>query len=282
MDSDKVIHHLRVRNIISRKDEDELLQKSSKVKRAHQLLNHISKSEKDCLLQFRIALIKSENTDLVKYLRENKKEQNAVTDNEILTSYDGKCMLHLQYDCYVVAKEYQGEIYIHIRNYQQIGNGKYPTKKGVTLTLSRWLLMEKKKDEINELFLAGLDGKLTSDEEKFHLGGGVYLTIGKQFPTVDIRHFWKPDDSNITVDTKRGIALNKSMWERLYDVMELIRDFVPELDGSVICYETHRNELEVAACKECSPFEQNQEHFQEIYPDDKERNFHIMSEGWMP
>lgn len=34
MDSDKVIHHMRVRNIISRKEEYELLQITSKAKRA--------------------------------------------------------------------------------------------------------------------------------------------------------------------------------------------------------------------------------------------------------
>jgi hypothetical protein len=37
----------------------------------------------------------------------------------------------------------------------------------------------------------------------------VYVTVGEKFPTVDIRHFWIPIDSDKPVPSKRGIALNQ-------------------------------------------------------------------------
>lgn len=192
-------------------------------------------------------------------------------------------MLHISDECYVVAKDYKDGIYIHIRYYERKGNGKYPTKKGITLNLSRWLILERYKDEINELFTIRMEGEKTTEEEKIHLGGGLYVTISRKFPTVDLRHFWKPEDSNIPVPTKRGVALIQQMWKHLCEVMELIRDFVPELDHELICFDTHRNQNEQMACNECCLFEPKEEMFEEeeISPN-QEGDFRIMCEALQP
>ena len=61
--------------------------------------------------------------------------------------------------------------------------------------------------------------------------------------------------------------------------MELIRDFVPELDQASICCESHSNEGELSACKECSPFNEDEEDY--ISPN-QEGNFQIMKCMMMP
>jgi hypothetical protein len=117
-------------------------------------------------------------------------------------------MLYLGDECYVVAKEYKDEIVIHIRNYVQRGAKKYPTKDGVMFNILRWLMLEMNRDEINKVFQNGMSGKLEQNHELLiHLGGGLYLTVGYTFPIVDIRHFWKPIDSDKPVTTKRVIVV---------------------------------------------------------------------------
>ena len=126
-------------------------------------------------------------------------------------------------------------MYIHIRTYEQRGSEKIPTKQGVALTYSRWLLLEKKRQEITDIYEKASKGILDDEECVMHLGGGIYVTVSSKYPTIDIRQFWVPDNSNKPVATKKGVALNLYKWERLCDVMELIRDFVPELDQASIC-----------------------------------------------
>ena len=90
---------------------------------------------------------------------------------------------------------------------------------------------------INEVYQNALQGHFADDyKERIHLGGGVYITISAEYPTVDIRHFWKPEGSRKIVATRNGVALNKYKWEQLCKVMELIHDLVPELEHSVTCY----------------------------------------------
>ncbi|CAC5370199.1 unnamed protein product [Mytilus coruscus] len=39
--------------------------------------------------------------------------------------------------------------------------------------------------------------------------------------------------------------------------MDIIREFLPEIEQAEICYETHANELELTSCRECYPFDQD-------------------------
>ncbi|XP_052084376.1 uncharacterized protein LOC127721642 [Mytilus californianus] len=231
MKPDKVIHFLRIKNVLSKKEENNLLEITSERQRAKELLSVLANSTKPSYQQLRIALIKANQSDLLKYLNEGSTTEE---EGDITTAYEGKCFLHLQGDTHVVAKEYKNQMYIHIRNYDHTGPRHFPTKQGVALTPSRWLLLEMKKGNIREQYQKSIEGKL-EDEVVMHLGGGVYVTINPKFPTIDIRHFWKPQDSDKPVATKREIVLTKTKWERLCLVMEMIRDFIPELDKACIC-----------------------------------------------
>ena len=231
-----------------------------------EVLSLLVKSDTPVLLPLRIALIKAGHSDLLQYvsfdpqspekIKSERMEQkdNTEMDDDITTSLEGRCFIHLQEDVYVVAKEFKKNMYIHIRHYDETGQKKIPTKKGVTLNLSRWLFLENKRDGLNDIYMKSLAGE--EDEiYTMHLGGGVYITINPKYPTVDIRHFWKPLDSDKPVATRKGVALNKHKWNRLCDTIQVMREFVPELDQTCICYYSHQNELESISCKECSPFE---------------------------
>lgn len=253
---DEIIHYMRMKNILSRKEEDRLLQITNRQMRTRELLTHLTQYMLPSFHQLKIALIKSGQSELLQFLVYNDIKED---DDHLMKSYDGKCFIHLQDNYYVVAKEYRGHMYIHIRTYEERGSEKIPTKQGVALTYSRWLLLEMKRHEISDLYGKALNGLLDDEEHIMHLGGGIYVTISSKYQTIDIRHFWKPDNSDKPVATKKGVALNLYKWERLCDVMELIRDFVPELDNAIICRESHSNEMELSACNECSPFEEDEE-----------------------
>jgi hypothetical protein len=119
-------------------------------------------------------------------------------------------------------------------------------------------MLEMNRDEINKVCQDGMSGKLEQNHELLiHLGGGVYGTVGEKFATVDIRHFWKPSSSDKPVPTKRGIALKQYTWNGLQNVIELIRDFVPEIASFVICEYTHHAQSDLLKCHECSPLIEN-------------------------
>ena len=114
MDCDKVIHYLRIKNVISMKEQERVLKITNDRARARQLLSHLITSSRASVNQLRIALVKAGQSDLLKVLRE---EDNTQEEEGITNSYDGRCCIHLQGDAYLVAKEFKGQLYIHIRNY---------------------------------------------------------------------------------------------------------------------------------------------------------------------
>lgn len=266
MKADTVIHHLRNKGVLSSAFEEEVHNISHKREKVGRLIDHLIDAPVSYIQQFKIALIKSGHTGLAKHFQVHK------TSND-----ENMCILHLGGDIFVVAKDFQRkEILIHIRHYEEKGGNRYPTKQEVTLNLSRWLTFEQKLAEIDMVYQEVLSGHLDEDDEiLIHLGGGVYVTVGVTFPTVDIRHFWKPTDSNTPVATKKGVSLNIQKWEKLKNVADVIRDFVPALNSAVICEFTHHAQMDFFECKECSPFEDAEE----ISPN-QEGNSEIMKYVW--
>ena len=101
MDSDTVIYH-HLKTVLSKEKEDEILQITSGLKRAHYLLDHLIGSSVSYFQRFRLALIKSGHTDLAKYVNKPTDKEDEVLLNG---RDDNRCMLYLGDDCYVVAKE---------------------------------------------------------------------------------------------------------------------------------------------------------------------------------
>ena len=130
MDSDTIIHHLRLKTVLSKAKEDELLQITSGLKRTHYLLVHLIGSSLSYFQQFRLALIQSRYTDLAKYVYKPTDKEDEILLNG---RDDNRCMLYLGGDCYVVAKTYKDEIVIHIRNYVQRGAKNFQQNMGLCL-----------------------------------------------------------------------------------------------------------------------------------------------------
>ncbi|KAK3104646.1 hypothetical protein FSP39_007059 [Pinctada imbricata] len=98
-------------------------------------------------------------------------------------------------------------------------------------------------------------GELNLESEQcWHLGGGVYAKINSEYPTVNIRHYWKPDDAEQPVPTKRGVMLNKFRLDNLRDAMEKLKEFVPEIEDAVPCMygDDHMNQEGMLRCPECA------------------------------
>lgn len=84
----------------------------------------------------------------------------------------------------------------------------------------------------------------------------MYISLSTDFPTMDIGHFWKPDDANGPIPTKKGITLTRDKFDRLKSAVCELRENVPELNDAQICMlsESHQNQLRVLSCPECSHF----------------------------
>ena len=165
-----------------------------------------------------------------------------------------RCMLDLGENCYVVAKPWNGEMKIHVRQYKKTESRKtVPTRKGVTLNYSQWLLLEQAVGKLDKAITSAWNNQL-KDELKMHLGGGVYASVSPAYRVVDLRHFWRPEHATSIAATRKGICLNKKKWGTLKDVITIIRDFVPELNTSGICEFTHFNQMGLFECSECNFF----------------------------
>ncbi|CAC5421900.1 unnamed protein product [Mytilus coruscus] len=172
MDTDRVALHLRNRKVISPEQMDKLSECKSKFLKNQMLIKMIIESENSSLHQLRMALVKAGQTNLLEHISEKQQKTQIDEDNDLDKAAIGRCMIELQGDCHVVAKDHKGQVYINIRNYQTLDGKKYPTKQGVSLTLSRWQMLRKQKDFINNVFKLCLAGEQI-DEELIHLGGGV-------------------------------------------------------------------------------------------------------------
>ena len=62
-----------------------------------------------------------------------------------------------------------------------------PTKKGISLPLVRWKQLVDSSEYIDEA--------LKKDKPfQSHLGGNLYCSVRENYPCMDIRQFWKPEE----------------------------------------------------------------------------------------
>lgn len=143
-------------------------------------------------------------------------------------NYTQLCQLHLGVEIYVTGYLCKNDevVQIYIRQYGRENQKPYPTKKGVTLSLAEWLTLEG--------FLNGMDAALMKyferdSEQTWYLGSYIYITASKEFPLLDLRHYWKPNPNGEFIPTTRGVKLNRAKLQNLKDVASIIRDYIPQL-----------------------------------------------------
>lgn len=274
-----VTRHLFASNIITEEMKQQIEAEKSSIEGNRNLISIILRRGPDAFRGFRMALMKANQADLSKLLiasdntvseyeqklsiarslilnttekRNFEKPENTFLERQ--KSQEERCRFSLDdfNDLFLTAVPFKDEINIHIRHFT-VSNGRFfPTKKGVTFSLQRWLKFESLLQDIEHHLKDNGDSK----GMKWHIGGGVYVSLNPGYPTVDIRHFWKPNDAVEPVPTRKGVTLNNQKLTRLLQVVEQVRECVPELNQTELCAfsESHQNQLGMLSCPECTPF----------------------------
>lgn len=154
---------------------------------------------------------------------------------------------------FVVVTKFEGEVYLHIRKYEEQGDKKFPTKTGTCLTPLRWKTFVDFLPEMENC--VNMYDHDETVEYKRHLGGNWYVSINKGYPCVDIRKFWLPEQEERVVATRKGIALGFKEFRLLSKLVEEINQNIPEMVDIVPCHrrDDHQNQLGALRCPECNP-----------------------------
>lgn len=158
-------------------------------------------------------------------------------------------MIELGNNRYLTASDFNGVTRVHIREYQD----GFPTKKGIALTPNRWAAVLFNLDDINERVQ-----DLPNANYKKHLGGGVYVTVTKGYPCVNIRKYFRPEGAKSEVPTRFGIAIRLSEWSKVSENASKMAEHFPQIANAMPCdmQFSHMNMLDYMDCKECNPFSQ--------------------------
>jgi len=153
-----------------------------------------------------------------------------------------RCTLALGNGRYAQVCEWKGDLRVDLREWDDNA----PTKKGISLSLSRWKNWVETISYIDQ----ALEDKTIYES---HLGGNVYCQVQQDNPCVDIRQYWKPESEVIA--TKKGICLRPSEYNRLKELLMEIGQTLPELDAVIPCYlqGDHMNQQGALQCPECNP-----------------------------
>lgn len=275
-----VAGHLFASNIITDEMRQQIEAEKTSYDRNRKLLSIILRRGPRAFTGLRMALLKANQRDLFKLLLP---EDNTVSEydkklamarslvhdttetsvgvnqpktyrTERQKSQEERCRISLDdfSDIFLTAVPFKNKINIHIRHFTE-SNGRYfATKKGVTFSLPRWVMFESLLPDIERC----MQNKENNCEMKWHIGGGVYVSINPGYSTVDIRHFWKPEDAVKPVPTRKGVTLNRQKLSRLLQATQELRECVPELNDTDLCAfsESHQNQLGMLNCPECTPF----------------------------
>ena len=153
-------------------------------------------------------------------------------------------MFYLGEDRYVSSSILQDKEYLHIRCYVKYANSQklYPTAKGIALPLMRFRVLCDRRNVINP-----------NEDDEFHIGGNVYVTVNTLYRTVDIRQFFMLDGK--LQATKKGITLRMGEWNKLRSFMEKAEEYIPSLSQVIPCYleNSHNNQIGMYECAECFP-----------------------------
>lgn len=82
-------------------------------------------------------------------------------------------------------------------------------------------------------------------EETWFLGSNIFVKASKDYPLLDLRHYWKPDPNEDFVPTRKGIKLNRRRLDQLRNAALIIRDFIPSLGQDIIEYPILPTELDM-------------------------------------
>jgi hypothetical protein len=237
-----VAGHLYASNIIT----DEMRQQIEAEKNSHdrnrKLISIILRRGSSAFMGLRMALMKADQADLSRLLINNDDDTKSEYEKKLAMarslvvntkgrgdsrnnskkttqSKELRCQISLDdfNDLFLTVMLFKGTIHVHIRHLIESHGRLLATKKGVTFPLAHWLKFESLLPDIQDY----IDNTGKGDEEvQWHVGGGVFVSLSPRYPTVDVRHFWKPDNVPEPIPTKKGVILNNHKLPRLKDALK--------------------------------------------------------------
>lgn len=111
-------------------------------------------------------------------------------------------------------------------------DGVKPTKKGISLIPSMWVLLKWNVETLNKAIQE-------KTPIKIHLGGGVFIETLSQSFYIGIRQWWLPIDALEPKPTRKGICLSPDQWRILAENLWKVEMMVPSIENE---------------CDECRPF----------------------------
>lgn len=276
----QVAEHLYASNIITDEMRQRIEAEKTSYDQSRKLISIILRRGSRAFVGFRMALMKANQADLSRLLMNNDDDTKSEYEKKLAMarslviptkergdsgnqskkathpqSQEPRCRISLDdfNDLFLTVMPYKGTVYVHIRHLAESHGRLIATKKGVTFPLARWLKFESLLPDIQD-YIDNI-GK-ENGEVQWHIGGGVFVSLSPGYPTVDIRHFWKPDDAPEPIPTKKGVTLNGNKLARLRDALQEMHESVPELKDTELCMfsESHQNQLGMLNCPECTPF----------------------------
>ncbi|XP_048771086.1 uncharacterized protein LOC125677156 [Ostrea edulis] len=229
--------------ILTLEMKEVVLAQLTRFAKTKKILEYLPKRGKKAFHSFCRALEETGQSELASPLRQddfsnareptnNPTSSNPANNKKTSKKYTQLCQLHLGGEIYVTGSlcEIDNVVQIHIRQYGWENQKLFPTKKGVTLSLTEWLALEG--------FLNGMEEALKKYferdfEEMWYLGSNIYITASKEFPLEDLRHYWKPDPNGYFVPTTRGVKLNRAKLQNLKDMTSIIRNYIPVLPAGI-------------------------------------------------
>jgi len=153
-------------------------------------------------------------------------------------------------DRFASVRKFKGETRVDVREFT---NGEIPTRKGISLTPSRWAMFRRS--------VSALEEQLASEDQPLegymgiHLGGFVYAKANAEYRTIDIRQYFIPKNERKQIPTKKGITLRHFEWNCLKSRMEDLTNLSPNLMNATPCGDdvSHSNQMGWMNCRECNP-----------------------------
>ncbi|XP_063436306.1 uncharacterized protein LOC134717743 [Mytilus trossulus] len=163
---DVVIDHLYQSGILTDELKEDILQQTNSYSKTRQLISILQRRGSEAFDCFCTALAMEGKSNLVNLLKCSVTDADGGSKN--------RCMQSIGGDIFIVANEWCDKLMIHIRkNEKKSANTYIPTKKGVALNLSQWVLLEMYVNDIDNAIGKMIDDVDGNPEMTFHLGKGA-------------------------------------------------------------------------------------------------------------
>ena len=142
--------------------------------------------------------------------------------------YSTQCSLELGNQRYIeVCSLNNGEHRIDLREFKQTEKYKFPTKRGISLSLELFKSLALATDMV--------DTAMNKNEVlNYHIGGNIFLTVRSDNPCVNIRKYWKPENEENLVPTKKGICLRPAEYVNLKSHVSKFPNLKPSFPVSCV------------------------------------------------